>query len=255
MALDRKMSALSALRPDIAVLQEVSSQDIARYPESCWIGNNPKKGMGVVGLNGFRVRRHPSWDPKIEFVVPIEVSGPQDFLFLGVWAMHNRALKRVDERPNRWQLLQALEVYESLLRSRPSVVAGDFNNAVRWDQPGKASNHSAAVQKLRNLGLVSAYHVSRAVAQGREPDPTLYWMWHQNSGYHIDYIWLPDTWAPAIKTVELGDYPTWVGGQLSDHVPLSVDVEDALIPPVGRRMTTNGGGQLKPDGLLIEDDD
>jgi endonuclease/exonuclease/phosphatase family metal-dependent hydrolase len=247
MTLDRKMPALSALRPDIAVLQEVSSQDISRHAESCWIGNNPRKRLGVLGFNGFRVRRHPCWDPNIEFVVPIEVSGPFEFVIIGVWAMHNRAQKRIDEQPNRWQLLQALEMYEPLLRSKPSVVAGDFNNALLWDRPGKASNHSAAVQKLQDLGLVSAYHVNRTAAQGREPDPTLYWMWHQNSGYHIDYIWLPEAWVPGLKTVELGDYPTWVGGQLSDHVPLSVDVEDALITPLGRRTTTDDDGQLIAD--------
>jgi endonuclease/exonuclease/phosphatase family metal-dependent hydrolase len=241
------MAALSTLRPDIAILQEVSREDTSQYPESCWIGNNPQKGLGVLGLNGFRVRRHPSWDPNIEFIVPIEVSGPLEFVVVGVWVMHNRALKRVDERPNRWQLLQALEIYEPLLRSRPGVVAGDFNNALLWDRPGKASNHSAAVQKLQDLGLVSAYHVSRTAAQGREPDATLYWMWHQNSGYHIDYIWLPEAWVPGLKTVEVGDYPTWVGGQLSDHVPLSVDVEDALITPIGRPKTMGGDDQLRLD--------
>ncbi len=238
MALDRKLPALSALRPDIAVLQEVSSQDVSRHPESCWIGNNPKKGLGVLGLNGFRVRRHTSWDPNIEFVVPIEVSGPLEFLLVGVWAMHSRAVKRVEERPNRWQLLQALDVYEPLLRSKPCVVAGDFNNALLWDRAGKASNHSAAVQKLQDLGLVSAYHLNRTAEQGREPDATLYWLWRQNSGYHIDYIWLPKAWVPGLNAVELGDYQTWVGGHLSDHVPLSINVEDALIKPVGSGNST-----------------
>jgi hypothetical protein len=56
MALHRKMAALSTSRPDIAILQEVSREDTSQYPESSWIGNNPQKGLGVLGLNGFRVQ-------------------------------------------------------------------------------------------------------------------------------------------------------------------------------------------------------
>ena len=229
MGLARKAPALSALRPDLAVLQEVSSVDVSRYPESCWVGNLRTKGIGVIACNGYRLRRHPSWDDRIEFVVPIEVTGPIDFLLLAVWAMHNRAVRRIEETPNRWQLLQALEAYESLIRASPTIVAGDFNNAVRWDGPRKASNHSSAVEKLGSLGLVSGYHSHRKVEQGREVDHTLYWTWHQNEGYHIDYVWLPEVWLPALIGVELGDYATWVAGRLSDHVPLSVELDDSRI--------------------------
>jgi exodeoxyribonuclease-3 len=229
MSLARKLPALMALSPDLAVLPEVSILDIGQHHESCWVGNLPHKGLGALAFNGFQIRRHLSWDDRIEFVLPIEVTGPINFLLIAVWAMHNRAVQRIQERPNRWQVLQALEVYEPLIRSRPTVVAGDFNNALFWDRPGKASNHSLAVERLRSLGLVSAYHASRGVEQGREAHPTLYWMWHEDTGYHIDYVWLPEKWLPALKHVEVGDYPTWVAGHLSDHVPLSVELDDALI--------------------------
>lgn len=142
--------------------------------------------------------------------------------------MHNRAVQRLAERPNRWQLLQALDVYEPLIRSFPTVIAGDFNNAVLWDRPGKASNHSSVVARLNELGLASAYHTDRQVDQGRELEPTLYWTWHANAGYHIDYVWIPKSWVPAIRSVEVGDYATWVAGRLSDHVPITVDIDQRL---------------------------
>jgi exodeoxyribonuclease III len=233
MALRKKWQALSSLHPDVAIIQEVSEQDVSKHAESCWIGNDPHKGLAVVGFNGFKVRVHPAWDPMIEFVVPIEVTGPVEFLLLAVWVMYNRAVRGLQERPNRWQMLQGLEIYAPLLLSRKSVVAGDFNNAVRWDGPRKADNHSLAAQKLSDLGLVSAYHANWATAQGKEEHPTLYWRRHRDAPYHIDYIWLPQVWLPGLTAVEIGDYSTWVQGGLSDHVPLTVEVDDAVIGRFG----------------------
>ncbi len=224
--LGRKLPAFTALHPDIAVLQEVSAVDIDRLPQSCWVGNLPNKGLGAAAFGQFQIRRHPAWDSRIEFIVPIEVIGPVDFLLIAVWAMHGRAVQRIQETPNRWQLLQALEAYDSLIQSRPTVVAGDFNNAVQWDKTGKAWNHALAVDRLQALGLVSAYHSHHRVEQGAEQDPTLYWTWNQNKTYHIDYVWIPEKWLPAVTSVTVGDYATWVESRLSDHVPLSVDLDE-----------------------------
>lgn len=237
MALRKKLSALSTLSPDIAVLQEVSELDASQFEEHCWIGNNPNKGLAIVGFNGFQVRVHSAYDRRIEFVVPIEVTGPVELVLLAVWVMYNRAVNRIQERPNRWQMLQALEVYESLLQSQRCVVAGDFNNAVRWDGPRKASNHSLAVQMLGDLGLVSAYHTSLAVNQGQEPQPTLFMMRHKEAPYHIDYIWFPQVWVAGLKAVEVGDYPNWVQAGLSDHVPITVELDDAFIRHVAPATT------------------
>jgi endonuclease/exonuclease/phosphatase family metal-dependent hydrolase len=240
-ALRKNEAALSELRPDISVLQEVSKSDTSQHPGSCWVGNNPHKGMGIVGQNGYSVHIHPAHDKRIEFVVPIDITGPVEFVILAVWAMHHRAVNRIEERPNRWQVLQAIEAYESLLQSGRCVVAGDFNNAVRWDGPRKASNHSLAVQKLGELGLVSAYHTSSGAAQGKEADPTLFWTRHENLPYHIDYIWFPEIWASALKSVEVGDYSTWVASGRSDHVPITVELDDAFI-----RSGVRGPNDLTP---------
>lgn len=238
MNLRRKMPAFLSLHADIAVLQEVGRTDVDSLPDSYWVGNNLRKGLGAVGSNGFRMRVHTSWDPRIEFVVPLEVSGAIEFMLIAVWVMHDRAIQRITERPNRWQMLQALELYEPLIRSRPTVIAGDFNNAVLWDGPRKVWNHSVAVKKLQELGLTSAYHAMRKVEQGDEAEPTLYWMWHNKPNYHIDYVWLPETWLPAVRSVVLGDYSTWVVGKLSDHVPVVVEIDEAQVSADGVRPLT-----------------
>jgi len=236
MGLHKKKYALTLLHADITVLQEVSQTDVSQDEQHCWVGNNRHKGLAINGFNGFRVSLHPAYDPRIEFVVPIEVTGPAEFLLFAVWVMHNRAVNRIRERPNRWQMLQALDTYEALLRSRPSVVAGDFNNAVGWDRPRKASNHGLAATKLTDLGLVSAYHTSVVAEQGQERHPTLFWTRHQDRTYHIDYIWFPRSWLPGLKAVDIGDYPTWVGSGLSDHVPLSVELDDAIVGTMRDRL-------------------
>lgn len=244
MALHKKRAALSTLDPDVSVLQEVSELDASQTTECHWVGHDRHKGMAVAGSHGFNVKVHPAYDPRIEFIVPIEVTGPAEFLLLAVWVMHNRAVNRIEESPNRWQMLQALEAYESLLRSRRCVVAGDFNNAIRWDGPRKASNHSLAVQKLGDFGLVSAYHTSTVAEQGKEADPTLFWTRSENRPYHIDYIWFPEAWAVGLKSVELGDYAKWVKTGLSDHVPLTVDLDDAVIRKASLESTHRPNGEL-----------
>ena len=71
------------------------------------------------------------------------------------------------------------------------MAAGDLNNHVLWDRPGHAANHANAVARFHNLGMVSAYHTDRQVADSKEREPTNYWN----------------------------------GRGLSDHVPLVIDID------------------------------
>jgi hypothetical protein len=71
--------------------------------------------------------------------------------------------------------LLALRAYAGLLVEQPSIVAGDLNNHIRWDKPGKTSNHANAVAASAALGLVSAYHAFHELEHGAERHPTLYW--------------------------------------------------------------------------------
>ncbi len=107
----------------------------------------------------------------------------------------------------------------------PSIVAGDLNNNVGWDRPGKANNHANAVTTMDALGLVSAYHTFYRLEQGAEKHPTLYWRDRTRTGptFHIDYAFVPQQDVGLVQSVAVGSYSKWVGRGLSDHVPVIVE--------------------------------
>ena len=236
-ALHRKIDALMALRPDLAVISEAADRErlIAQVPELAeaslvWVGENPNKGLLLAEfgttLLEFDQHRH---DDRLHWMAPVTVSGlpglDQTVHLLGVWSQNASEGKRRKDDPG--YLLQALRKYDKFLRSAPAIVAGDFNNNVFWDKPGWKMNHANEIRALANLGLVSAYHVSRAVEAGSEPEPTIYWHWQETNGYHIDYVFIPQEWLRYSFEPTVGRYRDWVGSRprLSDHVPLALEIE------------------------------
>ena len=77
---------------------------------------------------------------------------------------------------------------------------------------------------MARLGLVSAYHVSRGVEAGDEPEPTFYWRRRAVDGYHIDYVFMPEDWSTCAFDVTVGNYEDWIDSGLSDHVPLILEM-------------------------------
>jgi endonuclease/exonuclease/phosphatase family metal-dependent hydrolase len=118
---------------------------------------------------------------------------------------------------------RALQYYAEFLSSGLLVVAGDFNDNIRWDKPRGRWSHGKTVKRLRDFGLVSAYHTFHTVAQGAEQHPTMYWRDRKKGGpaYHIDYCFIPAAWRVA--AADVGEFDPWV--RLSDHVPLIIDVD------------------------------
>ena len=86
-------------------------------------------------------------------------------------------------------------------------------------------NHSALIQLLDSLGLVSSYHAFFQEMQGAETRPTCYLLWKEERPYHIDYCFLPKSWMSRVQQVEVGDYESWK--QYSDHRPLILTLSGA----------------------------
>ena len=121
------------------------------------------------------------------------------------------------------------QVFEAIRRHNgwfsdglPTVICGDFNSNAIWDSGRKRKHHTAVVGMLKQRSLTSAYHAFFSEHHGKETRPT-YYFWHRQARpFHVDYVFLPDRWIPAVKNVTVGTYEEW--RPVSDHVPIIVDV-------------------------------
>jgi exodeoxyribonuclease-3 len=225
-----KTKALVALKPDVAIVQECADLDTlaTKVPEfsptaALWAGDNRNRGLGVFSFGQYTLIPADIRDFSITYALPVRAMGPNTFNLLALWAHYGRApLRLATPGPT----LAALGAYASFLAERPAIMAGDLNNHVRWDKPGKASNHINTVIASAALGLVSAYHAFYGLAQGAERHATLYWRDRTRFGptFHIDYVFVPYEATDLLRSVRVGSYSKWIATGLSDHAPLIIDL-------------------------------
>jgi len=228
MALAKKREMLYRLQPDIAVVSECSQDSmlVCRQDgfDSCWWGENKNKGLGVLARKPWVLEcvGKPGLQPQQKWIAPVRVQGSLEFLLLAVWA--GRVGYR-NEMNYVGQIHEAVVSHpEWFAGDRPVVIGGDFNSNKIWDSGRKVRTHSAVVEWLRERNLVSTYHTFFAEEQGVETRPT-YYFWHKKDRcFHIDYIFVPRSWAAQITNVEVGAYETW--RPMSDHVPILVDIAE-----------------------------
>lgn len=246
MALHRKLPELvERLAPDVAIVSECANEEILRrkggsaLPEYTmdWVGRLKDKGLAVFGFGDFKVSRAVCFDDRLQWVLPIEVQGPVDIALLAVWASNGRGRIQHPDHVGVPQSASSLTVYRDWIRGRPAVLAGDFNHNAIWDKPGTEwRNHATTVKTAAEAGLSSAYHTWFDEAEGCETRPTHYWRDRKIDGpsYHIDYVFVPTQWLPAVLDVQVGSFADWIGSGLSDHVPLVVDIDLDKIPTTSR---------------------
>lgn len=229
---DKLPTLCDRLRPDVAVVPECANELILRaksdddppWSSMVWLGSRPHKGLGVFGFGPWSVRLAECYDSRLEWIAPVEVSGPSNFRLLAVWAMNKRSGNRHPGHDLATPVSNALSEYRDWTASGPLVVAGDLNDSVVWDKPRKAKkNHAATIDTLRDRDLVSAYHQRFGEEQGEESRPTMFWRNRTPEGprFHVDYVFAPAT--SRIIDVAVGTHPSW--GDLSDHMPITVDID------------------------------
>jgi exodeoxyribonuclease-3 len=206
-------SALQNADADVLVIQECEKvqRDHFQGFDFHWVGQNDKKGLGVL-------TRGPSKFPqeiyRSDFIYFIPVIY-KDFFILGAWAFNGRAQKLGAEFSGYF--LDVLDHYREHIRSSEKVViAGDFNNGPQWDVPGNRNNFAEINSALNELGLYSAYHELKSENFGNETQATYFHQRNAEKPFHIDYIY--SNLNPPLS-VEVGLFSNW--SQFSDHVPLA----------------------------------
>jgi endonuclease/exonuclease/phosphatase family metal-dependent hydrolase len=214
--LERKLAALEALEPDIAVIPECPRLPASRHA-TFWVGANRHKGLGVFAKPPWRIRPATRRSDLPRYVAPLRVTGPETFTLWAVWACHNGADRYVRG------MHRAVDQCRRLFRRAPTVMLGDFNSNSIWDHENPPDRcHGALVEKLSGLGLISSYHAYYGETQGAETRPTFFEYRHQGRPYHIDYCFIPTSWTERISAVTLGAHAEWA--RRSDHMPLVVEL-------------------------------
>lgn len=218
MAAHKKLDRLLALRPDVVVMPECASPDVASArpvyaaaTNSAWTGDYAPQGLAVLTFNGATLS-NVAKSPKESAIAVRVTCGKRSFNLLGVWAKGSGLPAYVKN------VQSALDKHDAFLRREPSVVAGDLNSSVVFDSKTRGG-HTKLVAHLGAIGLESAYHQHFGEKPGQEKRSTYFHRHDVKSPFHLDYIFRPREWA---TTVEVPAPESWL--ELSDHLPVILTV-------------------------------
>ncbi len=210
-----KESIVLKLKPDIAVIPEcenIGEQD----SKNLWIGDNQKKGIGIFSYSNFKLKIHPQYNEDFKYIVPIEVTGPTNFILIAIWSrpddLGSGEINYIKTD------LAALDFYKSLFKKN-TIIIGDLNWNKIWDSKNQKI-FTETVDFLKGKGIESAYHKYFKEDFGEEQIKTLY---HNNGNpYHIDYCFTSK--SLKVLKVEIGKHIDWK--KYSDHVPVIVNLDE-----------------------------
>lgn len=209
-----KADLLAGIGADVAVIPE-SGPGILEALGGHWLrqDEDDTRGLGMSAQEPWSLTP-VRFTPDGPLVVPVLVDGPVPFTLLAVWATPGGE----GPHPYARQMLDVLGQNPAVLPDHPLVVAGDFNLAMPMDD-----GFAAVADALGELGLVSAWHEVSGEEFGQESVQTHVYGPRKNRS-HIDYIWIPRDWLPAVRSIEIGREDEWIGQGRSDHCPITIEL-------------------------------
>ena len=220
-AFERKHADVIALEPDIVVLPEAGRftgvpQVFGAKPVNSykWIGDNTRKGLGVISYGNYEISIHESYDSSLRWILPLKVTGPHSFTLFAVWTIPHPVTRYYISC-----LFEACDIYRSIFEKENVIIAGDFNQSVVFDKPRSNINYSKLLNDFSSFGLSSLYHVSRKCEHGLELEPTFFLHHNLEKPFHIDYIFANPVIYQKGFEVLVGAHAEWI--KLSDHMPLT----------------------------------
>lgn len=220
-ALRNKFENLKEFDADIFIIQECENPSETKHKEyrewaenHLWIGNTKNKGLGVFAKKQIDLKPL-NWsnlykDHQVKYFLPCLIN--ESFNLIAVWTHQNNS-------PNFGyigQLWKYLQIHKSKLKN--TIIAGDFNSNVIWDEWDRWWNHSDVVRELKEINITSFYHSFRNEEQGNETIPTFFLQRKIEKPYHIDYIFGSKEFSDNLKSFKIGPMENWL--RISDHLPL-----------------------------------
>ena len=210
-----RLDELRVLAPDIVFLQECDPARGGRVASVvCSRNLKTRKAIALCATDPCRcsARTLPAGSGRA--AIAATVLRPIRFTAIGVWA---QATHYADD------VIRTLRAHASIVRDRPAIVFGDFNSGTSLVRSGSTSrHHQRLVDEFDALGLVSAYHAFHRVGHGHESDATYFHQFNAGKPWHIDFCFVPRSWASRLDNVAVIDGDEWRAR--SDHLPLLVDV-------------------------------
>lgn len=225
-AFRKKFETISSFNADLYVIQECEHPNESQHKKFAewaenfvWIGDTKNKGLAIFARPEIKLKKL-EWsnryrDHFVKHFLPCRVN--QDFDLLGVWTHRNNS-------PNFGyigQFWKYLQVNKTKLNS--TIIAGDFNSNIIWDQWDRWWNHSDVVKELKELRIESLYHKYTGEPQGNETNPTLYFQKKLERPYHIDYVFGSQKFSDNLMKIEIGQVSKWLG--ISDHMPILCEID------------------------------
>jgi exonuclease III len=217
-AFRKKYHFLDSLEADILVIQECedptkSDVEYRSWAQNhLWYGKTKNKGIGIFAKTGIQLEKIEWPDDGLELFLPCRIDN--NFNVLAVWTKHANS-------PNFayiGQFWKYLQKHKVALSSGRTIICGDFNSNVRWDEWDRWWNHSDVVRELGELSILSLYHHVHAEIQGGETRPTFFLHRDRAKSYHIDYAFVSDDLVGESPVAfEVGEMETWL--PISDHLP------------------------------------
>lgn len=238
MAFRKKAARVLVLKPDILVVPECEAPEIMQREPAlpsalrldaahcAWIGNNPRKGLAVFALGAWELTPSPcDLTAGPIWCLPLHVSGRNGIAFdlMAVWSFYESDRRNRQGNP----VVHGLEDFSRIFAADDLIVAGDFNSPIKFHSQ-LPSGFQRTDRELEARGLTNAYHAFTGESLGSASRKTFYLAFREHAAHHIDHVYVPRAWTVGMR-VECGDYEPWVSQRVSDHVPLSVELDDAFV--------------------------
>lgn len=219
-----KIRQVLPLRADIFVIPECEAPEKwgdnmeKSIHQFFWEGDNKNKGLGVFSMNkDYHLELHPFYNPEYKLIVPINVTGKENFILFAIWSqdMPKKKYSYIG------QIHLVLQYYRDLLET-DCILAGDWNSHPIFDNIKRVGTHTEVVNFLSEYSISSAYHHHFKMPQGEEAHPTLFFRKEKASPFHIDYVFSSECYLDRVELMEVGGYDEWI--KYSDHMPIVLTI-------------------------------